>query len=112
VIVGAQRLNSLKQSWKPFTAPQPSAVNPKHIFAARTLLARAIEAGNLDASYVDIDRKHRGSALNYDLYDAKDGIALYQQRHTVCTKFGNSPAKDYFLVRRTGRKVSVEQLDA
>ena len=80
--------------------------------SARALLARAISDGHLDASYVDVDHKHRGSALNYELYDAKEGIALYQQRHTVCTKYGNSPTKKYFFVRRTGRKVSVEQLDA
>jgi len=89
-----------------------SAVNSKHINAARTLLNRAISEGYLSKPYVDVDHKHRGSALNYELYDAKDGIALYQKRYTVCTKYGNSPTKEYFYVCRAGRRVTVEQLDA
>lgn len=87
-----------------------SATNDTHIKAARGLLERAIKAGLLEAPYVDVDRKHRGSALNYDPYDAKDGIALYQRRFTVCTKYGNSPNKDYFLLRRKGRGVELEWL--
>lgn len=87
-----------------------SAANDTHIKAARGLLERAIKAGLLEAPYVDVDRKHRGSALNYDLYDAKDGIALYQRRFTVCTKHGNSPKKDYFILRRKGRGVELEWL--
>lgn len=87
-----------------------SAMNDTHIKAARGLLERAIKAGLLAAPYVDVDRKHRGSALNYDLYDAKDGIALYQRRYTVCTKYGNSPTKDYFLLRRKGHGVELEGL--
>lgn len=87
-----------------------NAANDTHIKAARGLLERAIKAGLLDAPYVDVDRKHRGSALNYDLYDAKDGVALYQRRHTVCTKYGNTPSKDYVLLRRKGRGVELEWL--
>lgn len=86
------------------------ATNGKHIKAAGELLKRAIKAGLLGAPYVEVDRKHRGSALNYALYDAKDGIALYQSRYTVCTKYGNSPTKDYFLLRRKGRGVEIEWL--
>lgn len=88
-----------------------SATDDKHIKAARNLLSRAIEQGLLDAPYVQVDKKHRGSALNYDVYDSKDGIALYQCRHTVCTKYGNSPTKRYFFLRRKGRGVEVEWLD-
>lgn len=88
-----------------------SAVNSRHITSAQKMLFHAIEAGELDAPYVDVDKKHRGSALNYDIFDAKDGIALYQRRYTVCSKYGNSPKKDYFLLHREGRKVSVEWLD-
>lgn len=87
-----------------------SATNDTHLKAARRLLELAIKAGLLDAPYVDVDRKHRGSALNYDLYDAKDGVALYQCRHTVCTKYGNTPTKDYVLLRRKGRGVELEWL--
>lgn len=87
-----------------------SATNDAHLKAAKVLLERAIKAGLLDAPYVDVDRKHRGSALNYALYDTKDGIALYQSRYTVCTKYGNSPTKDYFLLRRKGRGVEIEWL--
>ncbi len=86
------------------------ATNDTHIKGARTLLERAIKAGLLDAPYVSVDRKHRGSALNYDPYDAKNGIALYQRRYTVCTKYGNSPTKDYVLLRRKGRGVELEWL--
>lgn len=87
-----------------------SAANDTHIKGAMGLLERAVKAGLLGAPFVDVDRKHRGSALNYDLYDAKDGIALYQSRYTVCTKYGNSPTKDYVLLRRKGRGVELEWL--
>lgn len=87
-----------------------SAMSDTHIKGARALLERAIKAGLLVAPYVDVDRKHRGAALNYDLYDAKDGVALYQRRYTVCTKYGNSPTKDYVLLRRKGRGVELEWL--
>lgn len=87
-----------------------SATNDTHLKAAKVLLERAIKARLLDAPYVNVDRKHRGSALNYDPYDAKDGIALFQRRYTVCTKYGNSPTKDYVLLRRKGRRVELEWL--
>lgn len=87
-----------------------SATNDTHLKAARRLLELAIKAALLDAPYVDVDRKHRGAALNYDLYDAKDGVALFQRRYTVCTKYGNSPSKDYCLLRRKGRGVELEWL--
>lgn len=89
-----------------------SATDDKHIKAAWKLLKRAVDKCLLDAAYVDVDRKHRGSALNYDLYDAKDGIALFQRRYTVCSKYGNSPKKDYFLLRRSGRNLDIEWLGA
>ena len=86
--------------------------------AAREILDAAVKADKLDAEYCDVDRKHRGSALNYDLYDVvvtrgRVVSALFQARQTTCTKYGNSPVKDYVLLTRRGRaKVpAVEWLD-
>jgi len=52
-----------------------------------------------------VDRKHRGSALNYDIYDYARGVVLIQQRLTTCTKYGNSPKKDYFLLIRSNGRI-------
>jgi hypothetical protein len=67
---------------------------------AKSILAQAIRRGVVDAPYCEVDAKHRGSALNYDLYDFARGVALVQQRHTTCTKYGNSPTKTYLILRR------------
>ncbi len=77
---------------------------------ADALLRALIQAGKITAPYVEVDRKHRGSALNYDLYDietsrGKVTRALYQQRETTCTKYGNSPIKDYLLITKSRKKV-------
>lgn len=74
---------------------------------AQALLAQAIQSGKLEKPYVDVDSRHRGSALNYDLYDIKGASVLIQSRHTTCTKWGNSPKKDYLLLRKMGRGVTV-----
>ncbi len=75
---------------------------------ARALLNAAVMANKLEAEYCDVDRKHRGSALNYSLYDVeivrgKVVAALFQARQTECTKWGNSPQKDYLIIRKNGR---------
>ena len=69
--------------------------------AAREILVDAIIAGHLQEEYCDVDRKHRGSALNYAMYDIASGVILIQQRYTTCTKWGNNPQKDYYLLLRT-----------
>jgi hypothetical protein len=73
----------------------------------RKLLKEAIAKEYLKAPYVDIDKRHRGSALNYDLYDADRNEVLVQRRYTVCTKYGNSPTKDYFVIRRHRQAIQV-----
>ena len=74
---------------------------------AQAILAQAIRQGTLDAPYCDVDKKHRGSALNYDLFDFARGVALVQRRNTVCSKYGNSPTKSYWMLRRRAGKVTV-----
>lgn len=77
--------------------------------AAKKLLARAIQSGYLQQPYVDVDKKHRGSALNYDIYDACTSSVLIQRRKTICTKYGNSPTKDYYsIAKRRGNLVVTE----
>lgn len=85
---------------------------------ALDLLSTAITSGKLVAPYVGVDKRHKGSALNYDLYDIALGsrgqvvAALFQQRYTVCTKYGNSPSKEYVLIRRQrGKTVQIQMLD-
>lgn len=85
--------------------------------AAKGLLDEAIRAKALESSYVEVDRKHRGSALNYDLFDVAINragrvvAAIYQRRFTVCTKYGNSPTKDYFLITAgRGKAVKVDEI--
>ncbi len=82
---------------------------------AHRILDASVIAEDLPAAYVDVDKKHRGSALNYDLYDidvsrGKVRVALYQQRETTCTKWGNSPTKNYFLLT-AGRGKTPPTLD-
>lgn len=67
---------------------------------AREILVDAIIAGHLEEEYCDVDRKHRGSALNYAIYDIASDVILIQKRHTTCTKWGNNPQKDYYLLLR------------
>lgn len=76
-------------------APQP----------AREILCDAIIAGLLEEEYCDVDRKHRGSALNYGIYDYTTDVILIQARHTTCTKWGNSPQKDYYILLRVSGEV-------
>lgn len=83
------------------------AANNPHIDAGRKLLAEAIAKEYLDEPYVDVDKKHRGSALNYDMYDVNRHEVLVQRRYTACTKYGNSPTKDYYVIRRHGKAIQV-----
>lgn len=73
----------------------------------REIVCEAIKKGILDAEYCDVDRKHRGSALNYDVYDIKGNTVLIQKRVTTCTKYGNSPKKDYYFLVKTSRKIKL-----
>lgn len=83
------------------------------IAAAKKLLAKAIESGYLERPYVDVDKKHRGSALNHDVYDASASSVLIQRRKTICHKHGNSPTKDYLCItRRNGNLVVTEVSDS
>lgn len=84
-------------------------ISGEGINKAQEILCDAILAGKLDESYCDVDRKHRGSALNYDIYDFSEGVVLIQQRVTTCTKYGNSPKKDYYLlIKTTGGIAKIE----
>lgn len=80
---------------------------------ALDILRAAINTELIPAEYCEIDRKHRGSARNYDLYDFAPGVALVQKRETTCTKYGNSPQKSYLLLRRNGAgKITVVEMAA
>lgn len=78
---------------------------------ARELLAKAIVAKKLKAPYLDMElhRRHGylGHCLNYDFYDVSVSSVLVQRREKVRTKYGSSPKKDYYIIRRCGRGVSV-----
>lgn len=77
-------------------------------------ISLAVAQGMLKGEYCSVDRKHRGDALNYDIYDVdiKKRLVLVQRRHTVCTKYGNSPTKDYFLIKLTRNKVEVQDFNS
>lgn len=79
---------------------------------AAKLLALAIESAKLPPPYFDMQRHKRhgylGWCLNYDFYDVTPSTVLVQRRETEKTKFGVTPHKDYFLVRRCGRGVIVK----
>lgn len=78
---------------------------------ATSLLKLAIAANKLEAPYHDMTRHKRhgfiGSCLNYDVYDVTKSCVLIQQRQTKRTKYGSTPTKNYFLIRRCGRGVTV-----
>lgn len=78
---------------------------------ARELLAKAIAAKKLKAPYLDMELHRRygylGQCLNYDFYDVSASSVLVQRRETERTKYGSSPRKDYYIIRRCGRGVSV-----
>lgn len=89
------------------TAPEAAFQN------AHELLRQAIAAGKLDAPYCDMlqHRRHGwiGTALNYAIYDITDSAVLVQRRETERTKYGTSPQKSYFIVRRCGLGVRVTE---
>lgn len=75
------------------------------------LLALAIKTRKVEHPYVDVDRKHRGWALSYDVYDVRGKTAIIQRRLTKCTKYGNSPTKSYLLLEKVGNGVRVTDID-
>ena len=76
---------------------------------AQELLSKAIAAKKLTAPYNDMELHKRhgylGRCLNYDFYDIAEACVLVQQRETERTKYGSSPRKSYFIIRRCGRGV-------
>lgn len=83
------------------TAPEAAMDN------ARSLLRRAIATGKLDAPYCSMQQHRRhgwiGWALNYSIYDLTDSAVLVQRRETERTKYGISPQKSYWIIRRCGK---------
>lgn len=73
--------------------------------SAREMIIDAMMANVLDEEYCDVDRKHRGSALNHDIYDYVENVVLVQSRHTTCDKYGNHPQKDYWILLRVSGEV-------
>lgn len=86
--------------------------DPAHL-AGRKLIALAIKTKKLDVESADFDRRGRGSALNYDIYDISKsgGTAVIQRRVTTVSKYGQSPHKDYYLIQKKGRGIIVTDLD-
>ena len=80
---------------------------------AQKLLDQAISCGKLDAPYINMERHTRhgyqGWCLNYAIYDVTAAAVLVQRRETERNKYGTSPRKDYFIVRRYGRGVRVTE---
>lgn len=76
----------------------------------RSILNAAILKSLLPAEFVDVDRKHRGSALNYSVYDYDKNSLLVQKRHTTCTKYGNSPQVDYFYLTKKYSTITIKEL--
>lgn len=80
---------------------------------AKTLLNKAIVGKKLTAPYNAMEwdkrRGYLGWCLNYDFYDINESTVLVQQRETERTKYGSSPRKEYYLIRRCGRGVTVTE---
>lgn len=85
----------------------PASETALAIETGKAVLKLAISKSLLPAEYVTGDGR-RGEALNYDVYDVSGATALVQQRTTTWSKYGNSPIKEYFLLRKVGRGVVVE----
>lgn len=80
---------------------------------ARSLLRLAISSGKLDTEYCKMSQHRRhgwiGWALNYAVYDITDSAVLVQRRETERTKYGVTPHKDYYVIRRCGKGVIVTE---
>lgn len=80
---------------------------------AKELLGKAISSKKLDAEYCHMTYQKRlgytGWCLNYDVYDITKSAVLVQRRETERTKYGTSPHKDYFIIRRCGKGVRVTE---
>lgn len=78
-------------------------------------MRRAIDKGLLDREYASFDRKWRGSARNYDIYDIvkRPATLLLQMRETEGDKYGFHPKKTYLVLRRgVGGRLTVEDCPA
>jgi hypothetical protein len=77
----------------------------------RAILSLALKNGQLPHEYCDVDQKHRGSALNYSIYDVTKNTVIVQQRETTCDKYGNHPKKTYYRIdrKRINSKTAVVQ---
>ena len=82
---------------------------------AQDLLGKAVATKKLDAAYDNTSWHKRhgkiGWLLSYDVYDITPSTILIQRREAECTKYGNSPRKSYFTIRRCGRGVIVTEMD-
>jgi hypothetical protein len=78
---------------------------------ARLIILLAIKNKKLKNEYVDVDRRHRGEALNYSVYDIRSSTVIIQRRFTICTKYGNSPTKDYILLQKCGNGIMVKDIN-
>jgi hypothetical protein len=86
--------------------------SPSEPFALfHDLLRRAFKAEKLQAPFRRFDKRGRGTALSYDLYDVRGSTILVQQRETEVTKWGTAPTKEYFILKAVGKGVAVTQVD-
>jgi len=81
---------------------------------AKVLLRQAIASGKLEEEYSTVEWNARrgcgiGWALNYAIYDVTPSAVLVQRRETECHKYGITPHKDYFIIRRCGAGVRVTE---
>lgn len=77
----------------------------------RTLIRAAVDTGKITPEFFSVDKKWRGKALNYSIYDVKGNAAIIQHRLTTCSKYGNSPVKDYLLLQKCGAGISVTDIN-
>lgn len=76
------------------------------------IVHNAINLGIIPPEYCTIDRKHRGSARSYAIYDRAKNEILVQRRDTTCTRYGNSPRKSYLaLTVNLDGTISYENFD-
>jgi hypothetical protein len=81
---------------------------------ARDLLIKAIATDKLSPEYNAVAWNRRrqraeGWCLNYDCYDVTPSAILVQRRETLCDKYGSHPTKNYYVIRKCGRGVTVTE---
>lgn len=83
---------------------QITDATPEIAATAATLLKELSESKQIQAVYIDFDRKGRGSCLNYDLYgyDAERGLVVFQARQAYRARKNGylSTRKTYALAGR------------